>query len=148
MEINRTLAEHTLREHSGDIVEALITLTNWYLYIWLKLKLSFKFLCKICNPILQQMSGTNFYWYISHVYKITYIIITYSCFSLISVSKYKLINSYTDIENAFINVNTNVNAILIVHGMSSWLSIWGNTCSKPLIMFIRDSRIDKIERWI
>ncbi|KAH0948934.1 hypothetical protein HN011_001105 [Eciton burchellii] len=28
MEINRTLAEHTLREHSGDIVEALITLTN------------------------------------------------------------------------------------------------------------------------
>lgn len=29
MEISRILAEQTLREHRGDIVEALITLTNW-----------------------------------------------------------------------------------------------------------------------
>ncbi|XP_076300970.1 huntingtin-interacting protein K [Lasioglossum baleicum] len=28
MEISRTTAEHTLREHRGNIVEALITLTN------------------------------------------------------------------------------------------------------------------------
>ncbi|KAG7190082.1 hypothetical protein KM043_006218 [Ampulex compressa] len=28
MEINRNLAEQTLREHRGDVVEALITLTN------------------------------------------------------------------------------------------------------------------------
>lgn len=28
IEINRNLAEQTLREHRGDIVEALITLTN------------------------------------------------------------------------------------------------------------------------
>jgi len=28
MEISRILAEQTLREHRGDIVEALITLTN------------------------------------------------------------------------------------------------------------------------
>uniref|UniRef100_A0A6V7HZ38 Nascent polypeptide-associated complex subunit alpha-like UBA domain-containing protein n=1 Tax=Bracon brevicornis TaxID=1563983 RepID=A0A6V7HZ38_9HYME len=28
MEINRNLAERTLREHRGDVVQALITLTN------------------------------------------------------------------------------------------------------------------------
>ncbi|XP_043466075.1 huntingtin-interacting protein K [Leptopilina heterotoma] len=28
MEINRNLAEQTLREHRGDVVEALVTLTN------------------------------------------------------------------------------------------------------------------------
>lgn len=30
MEISRILAEQTLREHRGDVVEALVTLTNWY----------------------------------------------------------------------------------------------------------------------
>lgn len=30
MEISKTLAERTLREHRGDLVAALITLTNWW----------------------------------------------------------------------------------------------------------------------
>lgn len=29
MEINRNLAERTLREHRGNVVDALVTLTNW-----------------------------------------------------------------------------------------------------------------------
>lgn len=33
MEIGRSLAERKLREHKGDIVEALVELTNWYVYI-------------------------------------------------------------------------------------------------------------------
>ena len=29
MEIPRAAAERSLREHKGDVVEALVTLTNW-----------------------------------------------------------------------------------------------------------------------
>lgn len=32
MEITKTLAERTLREHHGNVVDALISLTNWLLF--------------------------------------------------------------------------------------------------------------------
>ena len=39
MEISQHLAERKLREHKGDIVEALVELTNWWIYfIVLKVK--------------------------------------------------------------------------------------------------------------
>ena len=30
MEISKTIAERTLREHAGNVVEALASLTNWF----------------------------------------------------------------------------------------------------------------------
>ena len=32
MEIPRAAAERSLREHKGDVVEALVSLTNWQIY--------------------------------------------------------------------------------------------------------------------
>ena len=34
MEISKALAERKLKEHNGNVVEALVELTNWWPYYW------------------------------------------------------------------------------------------------------------------